>query len=260
VSEPGWYADPSGHGGLRYWDGTAWTGHQAPQPQTQTQPLQYQPTYQPVPQPGTDGFAIASFVLGLLSAVPLGIIFGIVALVRIATSRRGGKGLAVAGIVLSGLWIVGIGALIGVAAHNGTLQALAPGQILQSRLKVGDCLQVPSPLNTIPRSFPSRQCGVLHNGEVYSVGAMPDGAYPGEDAAQQGVSAICQSQLADFVGGDSSKTLLHIVYIYPTSTAWSLGNRRYVCIVVDRQEQVRGSMRGAMQRSDSGSGGEGTST
>ncbi|AHG24354.1 hypothetical protein SEA_JAMIE19_32 [Mycobacterium phage Jamie19] len=29
---PGWYPDPAGHGGQRYWDGQRWTGHQAAPP------------------------------------------------------------------------------------------------------------------------------------------------------------------------------------------------------------------------------------
>ena len=32
TAPPGWYPDPSGVPGLRYFDGSAWTGHQAPPP------------------------------------------------------------------------------------------------------------------------------------------------------------------------------------------------------------------------------------
>ncbi|MCH9730140.1 MAG: DUF2510 domain-containing protein, partial [Actinomycetia bacterium] len=28
----GWYSDPDGSGGQRYWDGHAWTEHRAPAP------------------------------------------------------------------------------------------------------------------------------------------------------------------------------------------------------------------------------------
>ena len=38
----GWYPDPQAEGQQRYWDGNAWTEHQAPlvQPQQPTQPTQ----------------------------------------------------------------------------------------------------------------------------------------------------------------------------------------------------------------------------
>jgi hypothetical protein len=29
---PGWYPDPAGSNGQRYWDGTTWTGHLSPTP------------------------------------------------------------------------------------------------------------------------------------------------------------------------------------------------------------------------------------
>lgn len=45
----GWYADPDGSGGQRYWDGHAWTEHQAPVPQPPPPP----PSPAPQPTPGS---------------------------------------------------------------------------------------------------------------------------------------------------------------------------------------------------------------
>jgi hypothetical protein len=60
------------------------------------------------PASGTNGFAIAAFVLGFLGAVLLSVIFGIVALNKLRDRPQRGKGLAIAGLCLSGVWLVGI--------------------------------------------------------------------------------------------------------------------------------------------------------
>ena len=75
---------------------------------------------------GTNGFAIAGFVLGLLGFVGitaiLGIVFGSVGLSRIRGTAQGGKGLAIAGIVLGSCWLglfvvlIVIGAVVGASS------------------------------------------------------------------------------------------------------------------------------------------------
>lgn len=75
---------------------------------------------------GTNGFAIASLVLGIVSLAGIGsvlaIVFGFVARSQIAESgrRQGGSGMAVAGIVLGfvGLVAVAIWVVLLVAANN----------------------------------------------------------------------------------------------------------------------------------------------
>ena len=62
-------------------DTTSWSAPEAPRPP------QYPP---PTPQGKTSGFAIASFVFGLIGGVILSVVFGIIALRRI--SRRGLRG------------------------------------------------------------------------------------------------------------------------------------------------------------------------
>ncbi len=67
------------------------------------------------PESGKTGLAIASLVMGILGivlcccgfgfiAAPLGLIFGIISLVK----KRGGKGMAITGIILSALTAVGL--------------------------------------------------------------------------------------------------------------------------------------------------------
>lgn len=60
-------------------------------------------------QPGTNGMAIASLILGIcgfLCVSPLvGLGLGIVALSRIKKTGQSGRGMAIAGIILSSVWI-----------------------------------------------------------------------------------------------------------------------------------------------------------
>jgi hypothetical protein len=71
-------------------------------------PVSYGPPYQgAVAQRGTNGFAIASMVLGILWLYWVGsvlaLVFGYIALKQIKQRGEGGKGMAIAGVVLG--WV-----------------------------------------------------------------------------------------------------------------------------------------------------------
>lgn len=53
----------------------------------------------------TDGFAVASLVLGILGISLLGIIFGAIGLNRTKDGLRDGRGFATGGIIVSTIWI-----------------------------------------------------------------------------------------------------------------------------------------------------------
>lgn len=73
----------------------------------QTPPGYYGPrTY------GPNGWAIASFVIGLAGGTLLGILFAVRALSQIRDTGQSGRSLAIAGLILSTLWIVYIITLI----------------------------------------------------------------------------------------------------------------------------------------------------
>ena len=94
-----------------------------------------QPGYGGAPRDGgTDGFAVASLVLGILSGSLLAIIFGIVALGRIRRDGTGGRGLAIAGTVLGFLWptVLIAAALPGILDGGSSASQSSAGDAVRS--------------------------------------------------------------------------------------------------------------------------------
>lgn len=93
--------------------------------------------------PGTDGFAIAALVTGLLTMGIVPIILGIIALSRIKRSGQDGRGLAIAGIVLGviGLlfWLLVIGGMIAffTAVESGGFETYGLGTVASGVVSPG---------------------------------------------------------------------------------------------------------------------------
>jgi hypothetical protein len=123
--------------GRYWWDGTAWrdADHVAPPLVTRSPDGLYWwdgagwRVNRTSAAGGTNGYAIASLVLGILWLFWIGsvlaVIFGHIALNQVHRNGQSGRGLAIAGLVLGyiglALFVVGvIGASLGV--HSGTVQ------------------------------------------------------------------------------------------------------------------------------------------
>lgn len=137
---PGWYADPAGGGGLRWWDGTAWSQLVTP---ADGSPAGRHGGAGPAraADEGTPGYAIAALVCGVTAVGPLAIGFGIAALrqLRRGPAGRGGKGFAIAGIALGTLWTIALAALITLAAM-GALDAVNEDDFTGERQRVARVL------------------------------------------------------------------------------------------------------------------------
>ena len=245
------YTPPPGHGG---YPPPAGVGYGAP-------------SYSPPPSQGTNGFAIAALIFGIIGGALLGFIFGFIALSQTKRTGQNGRGMAIAGIVLSALWTVGVLLLIILAVASSTpsgpvtpttLPTASPTAeptteppvttapstaISATELQVGDCLNDLTN-STDVSSLPSVDCTQPHEGEVFAVFDLPPGPYPGADGVDDLVSKGCNARLAEYSPGAPSDDAVGLFSVYPLEQNWERGDREVVCIAKATSGTTTGSIKG----------------
>lgn len=211
---------------------------------------QWVPPYPPPPA-GTDGFAIAALVLGIVPVCLglLGIVFGFVALSRIKRSGQSGRGLAIGGICTAFGWIaivilaVSLGALADDEPQRDGLGAVSERTTTSvSFLRTGDCLA------TVPTGFTKKvvlvPCEEMHAAEAYHVYDLPAGPYAGDESVSSSARRVCNATLDSYVGTPDGKAHWDVVLLKPEERTWE-DDRGVVCLLVatDR-ELVFGSAAG----------------
>lgn len=199
---------------------------------------------------GTNGWAIASFVLGLLAVSVLGIIFGIVALSKIGNVPQRGKGLAIAGICLSGVWIAGV---VGIATYWSSTAAVrsSTGQITQSghlsvtELHAGDCFQ--NAAGNQPNAGGTTQitavaCTSPHNAQVIALLPVAGSAYPGAAGFKAQADPGCKAEAAADLNPAQVTASMNLIWYYPEQLAWTDGQHSITCVVADSSQDLTSSL------------------
>ena len=200
-------------------------------------------------EPGTNGFAIASLIFGIIGGALLGFIFGFIALSQTKRTGQGGRGLAIAGLILSAMWTIGL-----VLAdhpgdhdfrHTATPAARSPraGASRPPQLKVGDCVN-DLHTSTDVQSLPGVPCAQSHEGEVFAVFDLPSGVYPGQAAVREQAGTECNDRLAAYSPSALNNPSLGLVTLYPQQQSWEGGDRGVVCIATDKTGPTTGSIQG----------------
>jgi len=206
----------------------------------------YGPAYAP-PPPGTDGLAVASFVLGILGffgvTAILSTVFGCIAVSRTKHTGRKGRGYAVGGLAFSGAWLVLLVVLVVVgvvmaptpATRDASGTVTKSGSVALFALRTGDCFVDPQASGRSLSDVTAVPCRTAHNAEVFAVpppGGTSSGAYPGTVPLQNQGQAICQKALDDYVYDQLSlpRAVRATVYV-PQSEAWADGSRHLVCVL-----------------------------
>ena len=114
---------------------------------------------------------------------------------------------------------------------TGSLKGQAAAHSLSlANYAVGTCLSPPEgvPTEVVP-------CDQPHLFEVYVVGTLAEGQYPGETAVTDEVASICEDAFAGYIGTAYDASALDYLPVPPEADAWSAGDRSYVCLVGDAQ-------------------------
>lgn len=178
--------------------------------------------YAPPPQQqGTNWWAIVSLVFGLIGGILISVVCGIVGLKK-AKQGQGGRGLAIAGLVLSGLWVVA--AVVAVVIYF----VVSKGTVTAMDVNVGDCLsEIPGDTRVL--TVQTVDCEEPHAGEVFAVLLMPEGDFPGQ-AAIDGYADRCGPELASYSPAAMEDDSVQMYVLYPTAETWEQGDRAVTCI------------------------------
>jgi hypothetical protein len=180
---------------------------------------------------GTSGLAIAGFVLSIVGVIMISIVLCLVALNRVKTYNEKGRGLAIAGLVLSGLWLVGLPFLAFTLSHDeerdASGQVTAAQDVRADKLRVGDCVaEIKAGDNRDLKVLP---CDQPNGGKVYAVFELPAGAWPGLTEVQAAAEKGCTDRI-DAAGQQSAEPSAFWT-LHTTAAAWRTGDRGITCLV-----------------------------
>ena len=215
----------------------------------------------------TDGFAIASLLLGLagitIIGAVLGIVFGIMALRRIGRTGRRGRGMAIAGLVFSVIWLLLIGAFFvfgsgkspaqpsasgghsspptaqpSASASHGSLStnvfALHPGQCFQNPPASQTVLGV-TYVTVVP-------CTKPHNAQAFVQFTAKGTTWPGTQALKRQADTGCHARIKGNVQASKIKTSMTLHYLYPLEASWASGHRTITCLIVSSKPNLKTSL------------------
>ena len=209
-----------------------------------------QPAYG-APSPGPDPLAIVALVLGII-ALPFfwlfligvaAIVFGAVALSRIRRTSRGGRGLAIAGIVLGAVSLA-LGVLIVVVL----VLADPDDEVAITQARRGDCIDLAPLTGDNIETYTPRDCDVDHEFEIVGIVTAEGDDYPGAVALNDLAEERCRELFADYVGIGFDDSEFGLQPLMPTPEAWQRGDHEIACVALSGDgspltESVRGARR-----------------
>ncbi|MGP3688245.1 DUF4190 domain-containing protein [Streptomyces sp. IBSNAI002] len=208
---------------------------------------------QPRPEQGLNGFALASLLVGLLCLPPLGLVFGVVALVQTGRRRQRGRVLAIVGlavsVVMTGVMVFAVDRVASEVRHR--MDAMGEFTDVEGDLRdlddlrAGDCFNVPGGDLMADRPLTYRiDCAEPHHGEVTASKLLePANAPESAEADRVSEDECWKAQDAYAMDTWALPAYAEMFYFAPSRQSWRQGDRRLVCVIGTTAEERRGSLR-----------------
>ncbi|MEV8098140.1 DUF4190 domain-containing protein [Kitasatospora sp. NPDC085879] len=195
----------------------------------------------PDARPAWSRLAFASAIAGLIGPLwPVGLVAGVVALVRVRRSKRGGQAFAVAGIALSALW-----AAMFLVVDTGTSGDDRVRTVSGYDLRAGDCFGLQSADAFLAHEVTAVPCARTHHGEAVGfadLGVLIAGSPADrERQARTDCAALVRDHVA--AGRDLPATAAVDVLLPQGNSVVVRTRTRVVCAVVDPGPGWTGSLR-----------------
>ncbi len=228
-------------------------GHSWPPPSPQPGWGWAPPLDQGPQPPALNGFALASLLSGLLCFPPLGVAFGIAALVQIAKKGDRGKVLAITGLVVSvvmtgvmvfavGRFVEGVGSRFPAPAEYTEVE----GELRDiDDLKAGDCFNVPGGdlFDERPLMY-AVDCAQVHHGEVTAAKTAGTVDDPDSETADRASEDACWKAQDEYAMDTwALPEFAEMFYYAPSRQSWLQGDRLLLCVIGTTEEEWRGSLR-----------------
>jgi hypothetical protein len=216
----------------------------------------------------TNGFAVASLILGLIGITVIGaiagIVLGILALGQIRRTGQRGRGLAIAGIAFSALWLVLIGAYF--VLHGGSKSpspppassghsasptarpttSARPGSLSTNvfALRPGQCFQNPPASQTVlgVTYVTVVPCSKPHNAQVFVQFTATGTSYPGVESLKRQADTGCHARVKKNVQPSKIKNSMTLHYLYPLQSSWTSGHKDITCLIVAAKPNLKTSL------------------
>ena len=154
------------------------------------------------------------------------------------------------GWIIVGLLVFG-GGLAGLlfnASRSSSGEITRSGDLTANDLRVGDCFDLKEPDAEEISDVTAHPCTEAHEYEVFFIGTLAEGAYPGEDGLTAFVVDNCGPAFDSYVGTAYTDSQLDFSWLYPSSDSWSDGDRSVQCAVYDpRSSRLTNSLKSTAQ-------------
>ena len=229
MSDP--FAPPSGEHPPNPWSSPP--GPWSPAPWQQTDPYG---GWQPPKR--TNGLAIAALVTGILAIVPVAVGLALGALRQIRRRDEEGAGLAIGGILASGLWtlFVALIAVIGIKGDFGLFDREGDLADVASQ-EVGACV------NEQPKEVTA--CSSPHDLEIFYAGTLPERPWPGKDSIDSDADDVCYDSFEDYVGSSPEDSDYGYTFFAPNEEEWTEGRRTVICVITPADSYLVGTVKGS---------------